>query len=134
MEKHDANTSTIASPEMIVTYSREQAILDGVLVDVTETAFEAGLKYPTAVTAAVWNTFVAVPEDADWQDEEGRLWDILWMLRTKILSTHGHASELEFSVVVQNSKFNPKMITLKAVCGPNDDGSPAITVMLPNED
>jgi len=33
-------------------YTRKQAISDGVLVDVTDMAKEAGIKYPVALTAA----------------------------------------------------------------------------------
>jgi uncharacterized protein YunC (DUF1805 family) len=43
--------------EVIHAYTRAQAIEDGTLVDVTETAKEAGIKYPTAVTEALAFTF-----------------------------------------------------------------------------
>jgi len=39
--------------EIISRYSRSQAIEDGVLVDVTETAKEAGFCYHTVITAAL---------------------------------------------------------------------------------
>ena len=45
--------------ELISTYTRAQAIDDGVLIDVSDVAREAGLKYPTAVTQAVWATDLA---------------------------------------------------------------------------
>ena len=64
---------------VIFSYSRAQAIADGVLVDVTEMATEAGISVPTAVTAAVWERFVKVPDGVDGQDERGRLWDVLSM-------------------------------------------------------
>ena len=38
--------------DVVSAYSRAQAIEDGVLVDVSQTAKEAGIKYPTAVTHA----------------------------------------------------------------------------------
>ena len=44
---------------VISAYTRAQAIADGVLVDVSEMAREAGLKHPTALTATVWrNTWL----------------------------------------------------------------------------
>ena len=49
------------------------------LVNVTEMATEAGISVPTAVTAAVWERFVKVPDGVDGQDERGRLWDVLSM-------------------------------------------------------
>jgi hypothetical protein len=70
--------------DVIYSYSRAQAIEDGVLVDVSETAREAGIRFPVAVTAAVWAEYVAVPDAVEAQDEAGRLWDVLWMTRCAI--------------------------------------------------
>ncbi len=58
-------------------YTRADAIRDGVLIDVTATAREAGFKFPVALTAAVWAKCVAVPSGVLCQDEAGRLWDVL---------------------------------------------------------
>lgn len=52
--------STIfGATDVIHGYSRTQAIEDGVLIDVSTAAREAGIKYPCAVTRAVWHTLVA---------------------------------------------------------------------------
>ena len=40
---------------VISIYSRAQAIEDGILVDVSDTAREAGFTIPVAVTRTVWN-------------------------------------------------------------------------------
>jgi hypothetical protein len=69
---------------VIYQYTRAQAIEDGVLIDVSEKAREAGIIFPTAVTAAAWAECVAVPETAACQDEIGRLWNILTLLRFSI--------------------------------------------------
>ena len=121
---------------VIHTYTREQAIADGVLIDVTVTAKEAGFRIPVAVTSAVWAEYVAVPTGVDGQDERGRLWDILWMLHVAIRSKNGSDSEVIFWLHVRNDNLvdEPPLIELKAGCGPNDDGSPCITVMQPEED
>jgi hypothetical protein len=66
---------------VISQYTRAQAIEDGVLVDVSEKARETGIIFPTALTAAVWEKCVTVPEKTPWQDEIGRLWDVLTVLR-----------------------------------------------------
>ena len=39
--------------DLIHSYTRAEAIADGVLIDVSATAREAGFKYPVALTAAV---------------------------------------------------------------------------------
>lgn len=121
--------------DIIHSYTRQQAIEDGVLVDVTETAHEAGFCYPVALTATVFGTYVEAPASVPGQDAAGRLWDILWMLRHAIRGSSGGGSELRFQLHVQNSESAPpRLVTLKSVCGPGDDGEPVITIMLPDED
>ncbi len=124
------------TPPLIFSYTRAQAITDGVLVDVTGFAKTAGFKIPVAVTAAVWAECVRVPDGVMAQDETGRLWDVLHMLRFGIARASGTGPELLFQLHVRNdnSEGEPPLVTLKAVCGPNDDGSPCVTVMLPEED
>ena len=67
--------------EVISEYSRRTAIEDGVLVDVSTTAREAGITFPVALTRAVWDRYVEVPEGLRGQDERGRLWDVVYMVR-----------------------------------------------------
>ena len=69
---------------VIFSYTRAQAIADGVLVDASELAKEAGFRFPVAVTAGVWAECVAVPDGVAGQDETGRLWDVLNVLRFAI--------------------------------------------------
>src|SRR5262249_23700188 len=54
------------------------SIRDGILID---TAREAGIRYPVALTRAAWERCVAVPAGVVCQDEPGRLWDVAWMPR-----------------------------------------------------
>jgi hypothetical protein len=122
--------------EIIYAYTRAQAIEDGELVDVSETAHEAGIKFPVAVTRAVWAKYVEVPEGVACQDESGRLWDILWMFRCAAAKFHGDT--LFFKLYVRNHNrerlTRQDLVTLKAVCGPGDTAEPVITIMLPDED
>ena len=66
--------------EMIHRYSRADAIRDGVLIDVSAVAREAGIRYPVTLTRAAWEKCVAVPPGVVCRDESGRLWDVCWML------------------------------------------------------
>ena len=70
------------------------------------------------------------------QDEAGRLWDVVWMLRFAIRkSAQGH-SRLPFALYVRNDNRAPRLVKLVAMCGALDidDPQPAITIMLPDED
>jgi hypothetical protein len=120
--------------ELIHAYTRAQALEDGFLVDVTPTAQEAGIKYPVALTRAVWCQYVGVPEGVEGQDEAGRLWDVLSMLRHAIGRAKQGTSILLYQVYVRNDNRKARPVTVKAICGPADDGSPCITVLLPDED
>jgi hypothetical protein len=106
-----------------------------VLIDVSAVAREAGIRYPVALTRAVWERCVAVPPGVLCQDEAGRLWDVVWMLCCAI-TRQGSGGVVPFALHVRNDnrERTPPLVRLKAVCGPNDDGSPCITVMRPDED
>lgn len=123
-------TKMFTKDDLIFSYSRAQAIEDGVLVDVTETAKKAGFKCRVAATTAVWEKYVVVPDGVEGQDERGRLWDIVWMLRHAIKQSR----ELHFDLFVQNDNTRATLVKLKSVCVPSDDGSLCITIMLPRED
>jgi hypothetical protein len=120
--------------EAIFSYSRKQAIEDGVLIDVTATAKEAGVRFPAALTAAAWAKCVAVPRGVECQDEAGRLWDVLTMFRLAARRAGGDTLLFTLHVRNDNRDRTPPLVRLKAVCGPGDDAAPVITVMLPDED
>jgi len=117
---------------VIYAYTRAQAIEDGVLVDISEMAKEAGFTMPVAITATAWRMYVRAPDGVEHQDENGRLWDLLTMLRFAI-KKGGQGSELLFTVSVNNDG-EPKSVQLKSICGPGDDAEPVVTIMLPRED
>ena len=132
------NTNENQSPfgEVIYTYTRKQAIADGVQVEVTTTAKEAGIKLPVFITRGVFDAYVAVPEGVTGQDEAGRLWDIVWMLRYAIQRSHPGKDRLPVALYVRNDNRAAKLVKLIAVCSAldMDDPQPAITIMLPDED
>lgn len=137
MIKSALTTANIfADAEIISTYSRAQAIEDGVLVDVSETAREAGIKFPVALTRAAWSSYVEVPEGVECQDEAGRLWDVLWMFAQAARRTPG--ARLQYSLYVRNSNRSRvtrrDLVTLEANIGPGDTMAPVITIGLPGED
>lgn len=118
--------------DVIHVYTRREAVADGVLVDVTQLARQAGFCVPVAVTAAVYEGVVKVPPGADYTDETGRLWDVLNCCRVAALGSRSSSSELAFEVLVQYER--QRKVSLKSVCGPDDDGRPCVTIMLPDED
>lgn len=122
---------------IVYCYSRKQALADGVQVDVSTTAKEAGFITPVFLTETVFREYVKVAEGVSGQDEEGRLWDILTMLHHACHKSGVGENRLAFQVAVRNSDHKPaELISLVAECGAKDfdDLTPAITVMMPDED
>ena len=119
----------------IYTYTRSQTIADGFQVEVSKVAREAGILYPVFLTRAVYDNYVTVPPGVTAQDEAGRLWDIVWMLRFAIRKAQLE-TRLPVALYVRNDNQRARLIKLIATCGPLDidDPQPAITVMLPDED
>ena len=121
---------------VIYAYTRSQAVADGVQVEVTKTAQEAGIKFPMFLTRAVFDNYVAVPPDVNGQDEAGRLWDLVWLTRFAVLRSHGHTDRLPVALYVRNDNHRAKLVKLIAVCSALDidDPQPALTLMMADED
>ena len=121
---------------VIYAYTRAQALADGVLVDLSKLAHEAGFRWPVAVTERLYHAYIVPSFDlvADGQSIDGRAWDLLTDLRYAV-SSKPQSSELHFSVLfLMTPGHDPISIKLKAVCDHGDDGSPVVTVMLLDED
>jgi hypothetical protein len=122
--------------DLIHVYTRAQALADGVLVDISRLATEAGFRYPVAVTAAVWH--LLKPSDdlvRLGQSTTGRAWDLLQVLRIAIRHSR-HTDRVHFTplFVLDAVHLTPQAVRLWAVCGPGDDEAPVITVMCEGED
>ena len=72
----DDKDNDATDPKLISSYTRAEALADGVLVDVSETAREAGFVLPVALTRAAWDACVALSPAAKraCNDEGGRLY------------------------------------------------------------
>ena len=129
------------SNTIIHTYTRAQAIEDGFLVDVSERpeAKECGFKFPVALTWAAWVDCVqwSAEDTKSPQDEQGRLWDVLWMLRHAIKCATEDGNLLPFAlyrIPREGKSTKATLVWLKSVIGPGDSAKPVITIMLPHED
>ena len=114
--------------DVVFSYSRSQAIADGVLVDLGQFGItREHWKFPMACTDTVWN----IIEDAvhnHGQDYAGTLHDIYTMAKLAIRKGQGRDTLL-FSVIIASTHRG-----LKLHIGPGDDPAPVLTLMLPFED
>lgn len=126
---------------VIFTYTRAQAIADGVLVDVSSTAVEAGFKFPVAVTEAVWQDCIEWSEQDSQrqvhQDQSGRLWDVLFMAYVAVRTNPKAEQIINYGIVRvprDGASHRPRRVELKIVLSGGDQGEPVLTIMQPHED
>lgn len=122
--------------EIIYAYTRAEALADGVLVDATSTAEEAGFTIPVALTRAAWEECVTWdPDHGQWQDEAGRLWDVCWMAFCAARLRPGR-DRVTFHVLRVPNRPRTRIargVALVAHVGPGDTADPVVTIMLPGE-
>ena len=138
----------VTAPEvfgtMIYSYSRAQAIEDGVLVDISSmTEEEEGsgsiaalclqhYKWPIALTNSVWAIIEEAVENPDNPSTHvGILHDILWMSRVR--KRQINTQTIFFEVAIAGAG-REKPVKFKLMSGTGDEGEPVLTLMLPYED
>lgn len=120
---------------IISTYSRKQALADGVLIDITADAAQVGFKLPTAVSDALMHRYVMPPSGmlGEGQSLEGRLHDLLY-LAFLTARQHQESGRVEFEVVFLMRPGQHEKIRVVLHVGPGDEGEPVLTIMLPGDE
>ncbi|MBW8371490.1 MAG: hypothetical protein K0M66_11055 [Thiobacillus sp.] len=136
MNNHDSYSDLFGAP--IYTYTRAQALEDGVLVDVSELAREAGFRYPVAMTRAAWVDCV------DWSDQDNekvcqdavaRQWNVLFLAAHAARRSSGdRLTFLIHRIPKDRCSTHPEQVSLQMLIGPGDRGEPVMTIMLHGED
>lgn len=117
--------------ETIYSYSRAQAIEDGMLVDLSQVdSIRQHWKYPFACTATVW-AIIETAANQPVHDVSGICHDISTMAKLAVRSNQsGRDSEqIHFDVIIAAKKH-----ALKLHIGPGDTAAPVLTLLLPHED
>lgn len=115
---------------VIHTYTRAEAIADGVLVDLTarfpnDTRI---FKHPVACTATVWALIETVCE-AKGGDPGGYVWDMCFMAVHAGKDLDPTTRLFKCCIPLPGRAKN-----FKIVCGPGDEWEPVLTIMFPDED
>ena len=127
MNQNDETMAAEIFGELIYSYSRAQALADGMLVDVSERARRHGIRYPTACTHGVQALIEAI------EDPHPTLRHI------QVLGRTGAVLEAMLAAIRQargtdRVHFVALGAALWAQCGPGDTAAPVITIMLEGED
>ena len=126
----------MSNDTIIYSYTREQAIEDGVLVDLMQDEMTAvcrqHYKFPIACTYEVFSIMQKAVENENYcNDYAGILHDMLWMSRScgyKI-----DQSTVMFPVIIAGAGRQRKF-HFKLLVHPGDNMEPVITIMLPDQD
>ena len=128
----------VREDHVIYAYTRAQALADGVLVDVSTMAAQAGFRCPTVITADLHAALQTNEREASsGQSYEGRLWDVLWLasLAARIANRDNRA-EFNVSLAVCPGNRGPiqrRNLNLWVHIGPGDSGEPVITIGYPED-
>lgn len=119
---------------VVYAYSREQAIADGVLVDVSEQAKEIGFRIPTVVTATLYHGYVAPPAglEGEGQSVTGRLHDLMVLAlfaARRTINTDRVTFKVDFLMAPERKETVEVIVHI----GPGDEGEPVLTIMLPED-
>ena len=124
-----SNSNDSVFGNVIYSYTRAQAIEDGVLVDLTRlSVIRTFWTDPLACTDTVW---AAIHEGVTaGGDLDGILHDICWMARCALSRARNKETDrISFSVTIGDRAHN-----MKLHCGPGDDARPVLTLMRATED
>ncbi len=125
--------------EVIYSYTRSQAMADGVLIDVSQMASEAGFRYPTAITADLHACLTPNQWEVELgQSYDSRLWDVVFMACFAARQA-GDTDRSQFEVSLFEAEDDPhhnthhSTLRLWIVVGPGDEGEPVITIGFPED-
>jgi hypothetical protein len=119
-------------------YTREDAIEDGVLFDISDLAKEAGFKIPVAITAGV-KTLCTPDKDAEahGQSYNGRLWDVLAVARFNALKEQ-NTDTIYFQVKIQQATvenvYDRDYKLWMKITPEGKNYQPVLTIMMQGED
>lgn len=123
--------------DVIHSYTRAQAIEDGVLVDLTEWAsnrqMRGGFTCPVAVTGALWGAIEAIPESMKGtQDVRGRAHDVLWLGRLAG-AMRSERTDAYYTLRLPRRGTRQKNARLRVSVGGGDAGEPVVTIGFPED-
>lgn len=121
---------------IVYSYTRAQAIADGVLIDVTKQAKEIGFRLHTVITTTLFNGYVEPPAglEGEGQSVAGRLHDVM-VLALFAARRAANTDRVTFKVDFLMEPGRKETVEVIAVIGPGDDGAiPVLTIMLPEDD
>ena len=118
----------------IFRYTRQDAIRDGYLLDITPSAKQrADLKIPTAITLGLWESLTVKEEFRAEHPVVLDLCDGVAFARAGLTTSRWFDGD-HGGILLFKFKTQGRTVNVKFVLGPGDDGRSVATIMLPAED
>ena len=119
---------------IVFSYTRAQAIDDGVLIDVTAEAKRYGFKLPFVIGDNLFNRYVTPPSglEGKGQSQKGRLHDLMTL--AAFSARKGlQQDQVEFEVLFLMMPGKHQKVRCILHVGPGDHGEPVLTLCLPED-
>jgi hypothetical protein len=144
--RDEVNTTGDMWGEPISVYTRQQAVEDGVLVDVSAWASSGpegmlgGFTVPVAITRALWDVIdLDSAPDVRWtrlarqhgESTRGRAHDVLWMLRGAV-QRHAQTDSLRYSVLMTVESRRGGLVRRQLILEARIDGD-GVTIGFPED-
>jgi hypothetical protein len=115
--------------DIISVYTRQDAIEDGILTDLTALFPEEAklYRFPVACTESVW-LMIETAVDKKQGDLKGIVWNLLYM------SQKGIVKKLSESTMLFQLRIGRKNHTLKVTVGGGDNLEPVVTILMEGEE
>ncbi|GAB6037684.1 hypothetical protein JCM15519_22430 [Fundidesulfovibrio butyratiphilus] len=122
------------TPNIVYSYTRANALADGVLVDITPIARNYGFKLPFAISDALYNGYVEPAENLEslGQSLAGRLHDLLTLANVSARQSMGE-DRVFFKVAFLMRPEKTETMQVVLHVGPGDSGEPVLTLCLPED-
>ncbi|MCY4655336.1 MAG: hypothetical protein OXC80_00815 [Gammaproteobacteria bacterium] len=119
--------------------SRKEALAQGTIIDVGNTRWEAGFKWPLAIAADVYDDCVKWDEaDNDKVEtpvtQDLRLWNLVHAAAECVRLEERHTNRLTFDIYCVNrndESFKERRVTVLIIGHPDDGGHPCLTIRYP---
>lgn len=116
------------------TFSREEAIEKGYVIDVSPAAQDMGLPIPVGISRPLWEVGIAVADQAPEEQQAARVRDVLMALRLHLASSPALPPLFMFSALLSlPTKSVPQLCSLCAVAQKDATAPFSLTLLLPGE-
>ena len=116
------------------TFSREEAVQAGALIDVTPIAHKLGLRIPVTFSRPLWEVGITAARNVPEEELEGRVRDVLMAFRLRLAASRVASPLVEFPALLTFPPDPiPQACVLFAIAHQEANAQMALTFLLPGE-